>query len=297
MRARTCLIIENEHYLSESISSKLEGIGFNTRILSSTKDAMELDSNFSLILLSLNLQNEDMFFLTIKKFKNSIIIMMTSHIDNSCLLKATKYGADDFILKPFIMEALIHKISIFQKMRELEDREQKATNFLSHILENRDEFDLDVRLPLLIRAKLKKQIDSFVFFYSQNLNKQIEISSYKHLKNLKKGMDIVYYLRDFSELSEKDKNLCLIKSENRDIIIGSTTDDKLDMKFNSMEISLKETIPEIGEILTVSDYIKNVILQNQNKMPDTELSKYLGISRKSLWEKRRKFDIQKVKKT
>ena len=33
----------------------------------------------------------------------------------------------------------------------------------------------------------------------------------------------------------------------------------------------------------------------QDKYPDTELSRRLGISRKSLWEKRKKFGIEKIK--
>ena len=38
-----------------------------------------------------------------------------------------------------------------------------------------------------------------------------------------------------------------------------------------------------------------MVLSFQDKYPDTELSKRLGISRKSLWEKRKKFGIEKNK--
>jgi DNA-binding NtrC family response regulator len=38
-----------------------------------------------------------------------------------------------------------------------------------------------------------------------------------------------------------------------------------------------------------------MVLNFQNNYPDTELSKKLGISRKSLWEKRKKFGIEKDK--
>ncbi|EAH7702103.1 hypothetical protein EPD12_06325, partial [Campylobacter upsaliensis] len=37
------------------------------------------------------------------------------------------------------------------------------------------------------------------------------------------------------------------------------------------------------------------ILSYQNVFADTELSKKLGISRKSLWEKRKKYEISKKK--
>jgi DNA-binding NtrC family response regulator len=38
-----------------------------------------------------------------------------------------------------------------------------------------------------------------------------------------------------------------------------------------------------------------MFLSFQTKYPDTELSKKLGISRKSLWEKRKKLGIEKKK--
>jgi DNA-binding NtrC family response regulator len=50
-----------------------------------------------------------------------------------------------------------------------------------------------------------------------------------------------------------------------------------------------------GDILCIDDYVKYVITTFQGKFPDTELSKKLGISRKSLWEKRKKYGIAKKK--
>ena len=49
------------------------------------------------------------------------------------------------------------------------------------------------------------------------------------------------------------------------------------------------------QIMSINDYVKLMVTTYQNKYPDTELSKKLGISRKSLWEKRKKLDIEKKK--
>ena len=43
------------------------------------------------------------------------------------------------------------------------------------------------------------------------------------------------------------------------------------------------------------DIQQEITFHYQDKYPDTELSKKLGISRKSLWEKRKKYDIVKKK--
>jgi transcriptional regulator of acetoin/glycerol metabolism len=56
------------------------------------------------------------------------------------------------------------------------------------------------------------------------------------------------------------------------------------------------TVTVNDSILTINDYVKMMVLKFQTKYPDTELSKKLGISRKSLWEKRKKFGIEKTKK-
>ncbi len=47
--------------------------------------------------------------------------------------------------------------------------------------------------------------------------------------------------------------------------------------------------------MSINDYIKTIVINHQNRYPDTELSKRLGISRKSLWEKEKKLEIDKKK--
>jgi DNA-binding NtrC family response regulator len=47
------------------------------------------------------------------------------------------------------------------------------------------------------------------------------------------------------------------------------------------------------KILPISEYVKLMIVKHQDKMPDIRISEMLGISRKSLWEKRKKYGIEK----
>jgi DNA-binding NtrC family response regulator len=65
--------------------------------------------------------------------------------------------------------------------------------------------------------------------------------------------------------------------------------------YNMLEIEISKKSFLDDEILSIEDYIKFIILNHQHKLPDTELSKRLGISRKSLWEKRKKYGIFKQK--
>ena len=61
--------------------------------------------------------------------------------------------------------------------------------------------------------------------------------------------------------------------------------------FNRYEIKNKDKI----DLLSVDEYIKYCITAQQGIYNDTQLANILGISRKSLWEKRRRFGITKDK--
>jgi DNA-binding NtrC family response regulator len=45
--------------------------------------------------------------------------------------------------------------------------------------------------------------------------------------------------------------------------------------------------------LSIEDYTKNFILQYQAQFNEQQLADLLGITRKSLWEKRKKWGLQK----
>lgn len=48
--------------------------------------------------------------------------------------------------------------------------------------------------------------------------------------------------------------------------------------------------------LSLEDYFRHFVLDNQDHMTETELAKKLGISRKALWERRQRFGIPREKK-
>jgi transcriptional regulator with PAS, ATPase and Fis domain len=95
-------------------------------------------------------------------------------------------------------------------------------------------------------------------------------------------------------LKKNDKKLfCdLIKGKNAIVASTETIDD---VRYKIIEISSENSFFAQGDIMPIEDYVKYIVVNYQHKYPDTELSKKLGISRKSLWEKRKKYDIIKKK--
>jgi DNA-binding NtrC family response regulator len=51
-----------------------------------------------------------------------------------------------------------------------------------------------------------------------------------------------------------------------------------------------------GKDLSLEEYFRQFVLENQDNMTETELAKRLGISRKALWERRQRFGIPRAKK-
>jgi DNA-binding NtrC family response regulator len=48
--------------------------------------------------------------------------------------------------------------------------------------------------------------------------------------------------------------------------------------------------------LSLEEYFRHFVLENQERMNETELAKQLGISRKALWERRQRFGIPRERK-
>ena len=103
-----------------------------------------------------------------------------------------------------------------------------------------------------------------------------------------------YILQIINFLKKTDKQTFCDLIANKQAVVASS--DKIeDVKHPIIEIKSESNVFDNDDILPIEDYVKYIVLNYQSKYPDTELSKKLGISRKSLWEKRKKYDIIKKK--
>lgn len=292
------LIIENEVYLAQSIATKLSELGHICEMCTSTRDAIK-SNNYDVVLLSTNINGQD-FNPVIETFKKSIIILMVSYISNDTVSKPLSAGAKDYILKPFMIEELIRKINHYQDYDRLKKRNEAYDKYLTHSfssMANEHNFD-NVELPLFISSSYQKYADSFAFEYAKKKNLPLHFISLSDPKSMGEiesinGNSLIYII-DLQTLKKSDRKALYSLLEGKNAIISST--DKIeDNEYEVIEIKSENKIFDQGEILPIEDYVKFVVLNYQHKFPDTELSKKLGISRKSLWEKRKKYDIVKKK--
>ncbi|NLC28769.1 MAG: response regulator [Campylobacteraceae bacterium] len=292
------LIVENEIYLAQSIASKLNDLNYICDSAATIKEALR-NEHYDAVLLSTNISGQN-FYPIIEKHKSSIIILMISYISNDTVSNPIKAGASDYIQKPFMIEELIRKLQHLKEFNALQQENLTYRSYLNHIFQNSKQKKLDKKtsFPLLLKIDFQKDADALVFEYSKTIDEPfsfISLSSpnaYERIAKLPENEFV--YLVDLQTIkkSEKHKIYNLIQDKRA---ILSSTDATEEEVMDTISLPSEHKMFRYGDILSIDDYIKYIVLSFQNKFPDTELSKKLGISRKSLWEKRKKYGIPRKK--
>ncbi len=292
------LIIENEVYLAQSIATKLTELGHLCETCTSARDAVK-NKNFDIVLLSTSLNSHDLTPI-IETFKDAIIILMVSYISNDTVSKPLSAGAKDYIVKPFMIEELVRKIDHHQDYERLKKQSTAIEKYLEYTFKNaKDEYDYNnISLPVFIHSSVQKNADAFAYHYAKAHRTTfafIDLSESKAFEGIQNTHpSTLLYIINYQMLKKSDKKEFCNLIEGREAII-STSENIDDIRYRVIEINSENCFFSQGDILPIEDYVKYIVINYQHKYPDTELSKKLGISRKSLWEKRKKYDIIKKK--
>jgi DNA-binding NtrC family response regulator len=263
------------------------------------KDALKLEG-FDAVLLSTNVSGQN-FYPIIEKYKSAIIILMVSYISNDTVTKPLKAGANDYILKPFMIEELTRKLTHLQDYIVYKKENETYKSYIEHLLKKDTSHTITnkTKLPLLLKVNYQKVADSIVFEYAKTYNESfvfVSLEDEDAIEQIKKIQDgELIYLINYQNIKKSEKNKVLSVIQNKRVILSSSDLDESIEDMETMEVKNEEGVFEKGDILSIENYVKYIITKYQSKFPDTELSKKLGISRKSLWEKRKKYGISKKK--
>lgn len=289
------LIIENEFYLAQSISIKLSEIGYNCDIISSINE-LNNDKDYEIILLSTNTDN---FLKTIEKFNKSIIILLISYISTDTVSTPLNLGANDYIQKPFMVEELTRKINHYKKFKKLQminENYQNYINFKANIFNINEINYKKIKLPLILKTNKQEIVDIFLLKYMENHNIKvnfINLLENNHTDKINKSKNEILYLENFDLLKNLEKEKILNLIDKKEVILH--TNSNIQTSIEIIDLYDGEKVFLGNEILTIDEYVKYIITNYQNIFHDTDLSKKLGISRKSLWERRKKYEISKKK--
>lgn len=284
------LIIESESYLAQSIANKLGALGHECTNAASLAAAAALAEEFEAVLLSTSWSGAS-FYPLIEKFRRSIIILMVAYVDSETVLNPVKAGATDYIQKPFMIEELIKKIEHYAQFRSLKSQNEayeallKEASISCEIPHTRL---AQIKFPLLLRGDAAARAAA-VFKIALALKSRLKILSAQSPEPLERGAEI-FYAPDFDSLNGAQKEKFISKTKSMRVIVGSIGAQK----GFSDEITLGSS-KERSEILSIEEYVKLTIVAHQDEYFDSDLAVALGISRKSLWEKRKKYGIARKK--
>ena len=293
------LIIENEVYLAQKVVSRLLDDGHNCDFVENV-NLENLTKEYDIVLLSTSISSSIVKGVIKKYGQNSIILLLVSYISDETVTNPIKDGAKDYIMKPFLMDELVRKIYHYKECRAIRRELKVLKDYFEFTMSDIDIKDVLVPLSfhLLIETNFQSYADKLVFEIAKKVNlpiKFISLSSANWQKQITNQFErTIIYLTDYHTLKRNVKDQ-LIKQilDKKCVICSLESDDEFTHKkvvFNSKNKSLDHS-----QIMSINDYIKTIVINHQNRYPDTELSKRLGISRKSLWEKRKKLEIDKKK--
>ena len=291
------LIIESEIYLAQKVVSRLLDDGHNCDFVESP-NIDNLTKDYDIILLSTSLPAA-LCKTIIRRYSDSIILLLVSYISDETVTDPIKEGAKDYIMKPFIMDELVRKIYHYRECRSIRKELKTLREYLDFQFKDVDTSNtvLPTSFPTLIETNSQISADKLAFELTRKLDLQmkfISLGSDNWQKQINEKFNGILYLTDYHSLKKSAKdNLNRLIEDKKCILVSLEKEEEF--PFTKVQFQKEDAMIVTNNIMTINDYVKMMVLSYQSKYPDTELSKKLGISRKSLWEKRKKLGIEKKK--
>lgn len=292
------LIIENEIYLAQSIATRLESVGYPCVIVSTIQEAMQ-KQKFDIVLLSANAGGSlcEMF---IRQNAQAIIVMMIAYVSEDTVTKPIRAGAKDYILKPFMIDELIRKIEHHCEHQTLNKQLIFYEEYFS-FLESEIMFPATTQYypPFIIRSDSQKTADVYAIKFAKERKftlcfATLKLYPWKEILQ-KTQKDTILYIMHLEKLKKSEFKEFLSKISEKNVIVSMVADDAIDFP-RVIDLGCKNSFSDFeGNILPIKEYEKRIIQKFENHYSDVELAKKMGISRKNLWEKRKRYGLEKKK--
>ena len=292
------LIVENEIYLAQSISTRLESVGYECCIVSTIHEAMQ-GEKADIVLLSSNAGGSlcEMF---IRQNSQAIIIMMIAYVSEDTVTKPLKAGAKDYILKPFMIDELVRKIDHQKDFQMLNKQLIFYEEYFSFLESEISSLDTSKFYPpFVIRSDSQRNADVYAIKFARDKKLTMHFATLKLyrwkecLQNADK--DTILYITHSENLKKSEFKEMLSKIAGKNVIVSTVTNDPVEFP-QVVNLSCKSAKSDFeGNILPIKEYEKCIIQKFENHYSDAELAQKMGISRKNLWEKRKRYGLERKK--
>lgn len=288
-------IIDDNYDFSDKILTNLDKLGYEIEHFPSVYQAID-ESKSDIYLLATSFSEVECAAF-IEKFKYKIIILMANTYSYSSVRYPLDMGAKDYIVKPFRMEELERKIDYFRLKTSMDSYQSYVRYHLKNI-DVTKKYLKRLNPPVIIHTNYTLFIDKLVMEYCQNKNKIFSFISLSSpdwkLKITDAGFSHFIYISNLQLLNKNDIDILFKLLKNRKFIISTTETIETDHKVIKIDSDMQ--LYDGSYIMSIEKYIQFIIKNFQYKISDTELAKQLEFSRKTLYDRRNKYHIYKIKK-
>ena len=291
------VLIEPSIELSMKISSKLKlknmvlkcVTSLNSDFLTSIGDVILLSTSFA--------ENNILSF--IKRHTDKKIILLVDDFYNDNVQKFLDFGVDEYIHKPFKMKYLIKKINLLTLQKKLDTYE----SYYEYISDISSLESADVNKIKTSRVFVTNNIcfvDRAVLEYSLKANHTYKFISctsalWKEELNLCKSHEGIY-LSNLQVLSGYELDYISNQLKRKENVILASR-EHVNINYPIVQFNSNDTYYDGSYIIGHEEYIKYVLEKFQDQMTTTALSDKIQLSRKTIYEKRKKYNLHKNRDT
>lgn len=294
------LIIENETYLAQGIVNKLSDFQLECTIAANLKEIEHKD--YDVVIASLGSIDGNYQELT-KRYEEAIIILMISYINDDTVTKPLQSGVTDYIVKPFVIDELVRKIRHYKSYRDLKKEIEFYCNYFNFIeKELSTPNPIAYNPPFIIKANSQRSADIYAMRYARRKGIRFTFLTLKEEKwrqifESQPSKNQVFYITNLEELKKSELKEFLEMILKYSCIVSTISNEKVPFPQVADISNCSGALELGGDILSVKEYERIIITKFESRYPDIELAKKLGMSRKSLWEKRKKYGLLRHNKT
>lgn len=296
------LVIENETYLAQSVVNKLSDFGFECEVVANLVEMEKLAEHkkFDVVIASFS-AIEGNYLALVRTHSEAIIILLVPYANDDTIIKPLQSGITDYIIKPFITEELARKIKHYKAYKDLKNEVDFYCNYFAFV-----EKELSTPNPIaynpsfIIKTNSQRSADIYAMRYARMRNIRFEFLTLKEERwrqifKTQPNKNKVFYITNLEELNKTEIKEFLELIGRYSCIVSIVSNENIAFP-QVVDISNYSSAIEIGgDILSIKEYEKIIIAKFENRYPDVELAKKLGMSRKSLWEKRKKYGLMRKK--
>jgi DNA-binding NtrC family response regulator len=132
----TILVVDDEDTIRKLLKARFEREGFQVVVAGSAEEGfntLSSNSDFAVVVTDVRMPGKDGLAFTqdIKQsFKHTKVIVMTGHGEKSTAIQALRFGASDYLEKPFDLEEMTHALKRTVNEFQLEMKNQEFVHEL-----------------------------------------------------------------------------------------------------------------------------------------------------------------------